>query len=186
MTGLDTPHASWVKMSGIDFGAGPGHAFAYIKVTQLPTGQWLVFHEYVAEQRLMMDHAKAIKGSPLYSMHDRIYCDWAAQDRLELRSHGIRAQPAVKDVPMGIDYLKELLSGYPPNEEPMLFVWHECRQLIKEFGLYSWRIDRNGMPDKSGLPEKTNDHALDALRYCLYSAKAMIKRRYSAKTIPGI
>jgi hypothetical protein len=186
MTGFHEVQASWPKRSGIDFGASPGHAFAYIKLAQLPGGQWLAFWEYCREQQLLVDHAHAIKNSPFYTPGERIYADWQLQDRIELKAYGVRTQPANKDVPMGIDYVKSLFSGFPPREEPQLYVWYECTALLKELNAYSWKMDRDGKPDRSGLPDKRQDDLCDALRYSLFTEKHQPQQRYRAKTIRGL
>jgi hypothetical protein len=186
MTGFLEVQASWPKRAGIDFGASPGHAFAYIKLAQLPGGPWLAFWEYCREQQLLVDHAHAIQNSPFYTPGERIYADWQLQDRIELKAYGVRTQPANKDVPMGIDYVKSLFSGFPPREEPQLYIWHECSGLIAELNAYSWKVDRDGMPDRSGLPNKKEDDRVDALRYALFSEKHQPQQRYRAKTIRGL
>lgn len=188
MFGLAYPSREWRRTHGIDFGASPGHPFAYIKICQLPSGRgWLIYHEYVADQKLMKDHARSIKGTPHWSPNDHNYADTAGkQERIELKKRGIRTKDAIKDVKMGIDHVKELLSGYPPTMEPRLWVWHECEFVLKEFGLYSWPTRPDGKPDKSGVPKKEHDHSMDAIRYALYSLLNKPRRRYRARRMSGI
>jgi hypothetical protein len=187
ITGLKYPSPHWWRIAGLDFGSGPGHPFVYIKLTQLPVGSWLVFYEYYAEQRLLRDHAATIKQSPYYTPGEFIYSDWDAQDRFELKKeHRINTRQAVKDVNVGIDYVRTLFSGFPPIFTPQLYVWYECTQLIWELGQYQWPTRPNGEVDRSGLPLKRWDHGPDALRYALYSDRGSYKQRYHARTIPGI
>ena len=40
--------------------------------------------------------------------------------------------------------------------------------LKKEFRMYKWKVDKNGEP--ANVPIKTHDHAMDALRYVVFSA----------------
>ena len=47
---------------------------------------------------------------------------------------------------------------------PRLFVFRNCKNLIKEFGRYSWEKSPEGRSEKE-MPAKVDDHALDALRY---------------------
>lgn len=183
---VTVPQRSWPRVGGLDFGASPGHPFVYIKLFQMPNGAWLWYHEYVAEQRLIRDHAIAIKSSPFYLPGEKIFADWDAQDRVELRAVGVRTFSAKKDVRMGVDYLNELLSGYPPAEEPMLYMWFECPFSIDQMSAYAWPICADGRPDRSGNPEKYNDDAMDAGRYALYSLKHGVGPRYQATTIVGI
>ena len=171
MTGRSRVPPTWNRGAGIDFGASPGHPFVYAKFAQIPnTGAWLLFYEYVAEQRLMRDHAEAIKRSPYWESNEQIYADTAGkQERMELSNKGIRTKDAIKDVQMGIDFVRSQLAGFPPVLEPMLYVWHECTFAIDEFNTYSWPTRPDGKPDRSGRPLQQDDHVMDSLRYFLYS-----------------
>lgn len=180
--GHQYPPRHWHRTSAIDFGSSPGHPFVYTKLCQLPNNAWLVFFEHHAEQRLLRDHASAIKSSPYYSGSDYCFADWDAQDRLELREYGVGTKQAVKDVSPGIDYVSSLLAGFPPREEPMLYVWYECSLAIKEFGLYQWPVKSNGEIDRSGKPEKKNDNSMDTVRYALYSNKSRIGPGYRTRS----
>lgn len=186
MTRHSTIQRSWPRISGIDFGSSPGHPFAYIKLCQLPGGAWLVFHEYYAYQKLMRDHAQAIKGSPLWVPSEYMYSDHAGQERLELKDLGIRTRKAQKDVLMGIDYVSTLLKGFPPKEIPQLYVWHGCYNLIKEFSRYRWPVTPDGRVDKTSNPLKADDHGLDALRYALFTYKHKPARTYRSRYVEGI
>lgn len=194
--GYSEPQPSWFRVAGLDFGSSPGHPFVYLKLVEIPgKGAWMVFYEYIAEQRLIKDHATSIKASPLFLGGERIYADWDAQDRMELKAEGLVTSRAVKDVNMGCDYVASLLRGIPkvmsgPNEEiydePKLYVWHECPYTIREFGRYHWPTRFDGKPDKSGVPAKEDDHAMDALRYALFSYKRTGGSKYRVRSIPGL
>ncbi len=188
--GFTYPQATWHRVSGLDFGSSPGHPFVYLKFCQIPNkNSWLLFFEYVAEQRLLKDHAIAIRNSPYYLKSEIIYADHAAQERLELKALGIRTKAATKgagSVKIGIDHIGSLLSGYPPKEEPMLYVWHECHFTIKEWQKYSWPVLANGKVDRSGNPEKVNDHSSDAARMALVSHKKFSGTKYHGSNVPGI
>lgn len=70
---------------------------------------------------------------------------------------GINVNTSVnKDVFSGIARVKEFLK-FPPK----LFIFNTCFNLIKELKSYWWAGGDN--------PKKTNDHALDALRYYIMS-----------------
>ncbi len=187
LTGVAQVSPYWHRLSGIDFGAGPGHPFVYVKLAQMPRGAWIVFFVYAAEQKLMHEHATAVRHSPFWLPSEKIYADTAGlQERMELKNRGIRTQAAVKDVKMGIDHVHSLLKGFPPREEPMLYVWWECEFVINEFNKYCWPMRADGKPDRSGVPKKENDHSLDAIRYCLFSSKKRPGRKYRARRMSGI
>lgn len=186
LTGYSYPSPYWRRICGIDFGSSPGHPFTYVKVCQLPSGQFLAFFEYGAEQRLLRDHAISIKRSPHYISGEFNYADHDAQDRLELKALGVNTRPAAKDVLMGIDYISTLLSGRPPIEAPDLFIWYECKMLLQEFGMYQFPTLADGKIDRSGNPIKQWDNYLDALRYALYSSRNLAGTRYRVSRISGV
>lgn len=172
LTGFREPNWSWPMISAIDFGSSPGHPFVYSKYVRIPGGAWVIWWEYVAEQRLLREHAQSIKAGPLWRDGELPYADWDAQDRLELMSHGVSTRPAVKgrdSVATGIDHISSLLQGFPPKEEPMLYVMEWCKNHIFEFSNYQWPVRADGKPDKSGRPLQENDHCMDTDRYALYS-----------------
>lgn len=191
LTGCSRPSLTWgPRISSLDFGASPGNPFVYLKLCGLPGGiGWLVYFEYYVEQRLLRDHARAIKASPGYTFGERIYGDWDAQDRLELKQYGVNVVPAVKGpdtVSVGIDKISEMLQGYAPNFKPVLYVWHECVATIKEFALYQWPIKADGTPDRSGRPKDGWDHAMDALRYAIFSHYRFGHAKYRARKASGV
>lgn len=186
MFGVQSVSAQWQRISGLDFGSSPGHPFVYLKVCMLPNGAFLIFHEYVAEQRLLRDHAQNIVSSPHFLSSETIYADHDRQDNMELKQYGVRTRPAVKDVLPGIDLIKSLLSGFPPSEEPQIYVWYTCKRTIAEFSLYRWQTNPDGTPKKNENPEKEDDHCMDALRYAIFSHKRKVKSGYRATTIVGI
>ena len=187
MTKLNAPSIHWPRVGGIDFGSSVGHPFVYLKAFQMPNGAWLIYHEYYAEADLLRNHAAAIRSSPFYVTGETIYADWDAQDRLELAALGVRTQRAMKDVNAGIDYVKTLFAGQGPanGEEPMLYIWHECRNLIEELGLYQYNIV-NGKPSIRDAPKKENDHGSDVLRYILFSHKSRNPVKYRSRRIEGV
>lgn len=190
MTGMSEKSRNWPVVCGLDFGASPGNPFCYIKLCQLPNHAWMVYWEYVAELKLLRDHAACIKSAPDYVRGEQAYCDWDNQDRMELISHGLRLQPAVKGpdtVSVGINLIKEYLEGYPSprvpgQKDPFLYVWHDCIHTLKEFGRYKWPKRPDGKPDKSGRPQDGNDHCLDAMRYGLFSKYRLGQQRYFARS----
>lgn len=186
LTGHYEPSPTWNRICGIDFGSGPEHPFVYLKLAQMPNGAWLLFHEYYQAQRLMRDHAKEIKKSPYYRRHDPIYSDHAGQERLELKHEGIYVKLADKKERLaGIDYVASLITGFPPEFRPQLYIWHECQKTIEEFSLYRWITGADGKPCREDVV-KVNDHCMDALRYALVTHKKHGAQRYRAWRMDGI
>lgn len=184
--GCTFPKPEWPRISGTDFGGGPTSPFVYVKICELPDRTYLVFHEYVAFQRVLRDHAKNIKASPYYLRGEWNFTDHDAQERIELKDHMIVTKPADKAVLAGIDYLTELLLGYPPDLKPRLYVYERCPFVISEFSAYHWPSRPDGKVDKSSKPAKEYDHSMDAIRYALYSSKRRQRTGYRMRTVEGL
>lgn len=77
-----------------------------------------------------------------------------------MREYGIKTYPADNAIQPGIDFIKWLLGVNSLTGKPLLYITENCINTIREFKNYRW--DKEGM-----MPLKTEDHAMDALRYCL-------------------
>lgn len=89
-----------------------------------------------------------------------IYADSAEPDRIaEISAAGFNIKPALKSVLDGIMFVKSCT----------LNIIKESPNLTKEIQSYSWKTTLNGQLTED--PIKYNDHALDALRYALYTHK---------------
>ena len=87
-----------------------------------------------------------------------IYADCAEPARIEeIAREGFRIYPADKSVKDGIDFVKR----------KHIKVYPDCVNVISEFNSYSWRKDKDG--NIIDEPVKFNDHAMDAIRYALYT-----------------
>lgn len=72
-------------------------------------------------------------------------------------------------VNLGIDKVQERLKGRLEDEKPVLMVTPNCENLIREFGIYSWKESPDPDKNSPGVPEEANNHAMDALRYLMIS-----------------
>ncbi|MBE6754565.1 MAG: hypothetical protein E7559_09515 [Ruminococcaceae bacterium] len=97
----------------------------------------------------------------------------------ELRRRGIEVRKASNDVHEGIRCVAAALT------EGRLTVSPACTNTIREFSCYSWDI--KAAEHGEDRPVKQNDHAMDMLRYALYSDRRMDgrKERYSGRGIRG-
>lgn len=90
-----------------------------------------------------------------------IFADSAEPDRIaEISSAGFNIKPALKNVLDGIMFVKSCA----------LNIIKESPNLLREIQTYSWKTTLNGQITEE--PVKYDDHALDALRYALYTHKA--------------
>jgi len=100
--------------------------------------------------------------------HEDIYADSAEPARIEeIRRKGLNIYPAIKSVKDGIDLVKR----------HKLHISGECTNFIKEIQAYKYKKDKDG--NVLDEPVKFLDHAMDAVRYALYTG---LKERGSWKT----
>ena len=85
----------------------------------------------------------------------------AASFIAELKQRGFRIKRAKNDVIDGIRFVGSLL-----NEEKIQFN-KECVNTLKEFNSYIWDVKATDRGEDK--PVKTNDHAMDAVRYFCYT-----------------
>ena len=105
------------------------------------------------------DLSKFING---YNVRGIFIDPSAVSLRVELRRIGIsNVFEANNDVLNGIRYVNELLSNQT------LKICSCCKNLISEMGTYVW--DQKSAQKGIEKPLKTNDHAVDALRYGCFS-----------------
>ena len=91
-----------------------------------------------------------------------VYADPSAASFItELRRRGHYVIPADNAVLDGIRYVANLIS------QDRLFVHERCKNTITEFTVYSW--DPKAAQRGEDKPLKEHDHAMDALRYGIYS-----------------
>lgn len=135
----------------------------------LAQGKWYRIREYYydgrkePQQRTDEEHYAAVEalagGLPIR----RIIVDPSAASFIEvIRRHGrFPVEPASNRVLDGIrDVATHLIAGD-------IFICDCCRDCIREFGLYRW--DEKAADDQ---PLKTDDHAMDDVRYFVRSAFA--------------
>lgn len=144
---------------GGDFGYSVSPA-ALIKIYRKADEYWL--EELIYETGLTnQDIGARMLAMPEIGVRLPSYWDSAEQKSIEeLYRMGINAKPALKgpdSVRAGIDFLKCQKIHVVPGS----------LNIIREASRYNWREDKTGTP----LPEpvKFDDHALDAVRYGIYT-----------------
>lgn len=89
-----------------------------------------------------------------------IFCDAAEPKTIEEMSRfNYNVKPADKDVWAGIQKIKTM----------PLYITETSHNLIKEIKNYKWKVDKDGVVKPEEEPVKINDHALDALRYAVFT-----------------
>ena len=163
---------NWRRCRGIDFGFN--NPTVCLWAAKDRDGRWYIFDEHYASQSSIAFHAEQIKKRPWsnHPIYGPTYCDHDAQDRHELKLHGVYTTAAKKDVHAGIDCLRRLmmLSG---DGFPRLMVFEHCENTIRELRSYKWTpatgegTERERSPIDEPWP--FNDHTADACRYVCFS-----------------
>lgn len=154
---------------GIDYGTHNPTAFTMVGYnSRLYPNMWLekeYFYDSEKKQRQKTDTEYSEDLSSFCKGYNVkcVYIDPSALSlKIEMVRYGIsHLFDADNDVLNGIRFVSKLLSN------GTFKVCSNCKNIIQEFGTYRWddKAARNG-EDKA---IKKNDHALDSLRYALYS-----------------
>lgn len=178
----------------IDWGFGADHAFCCLFACRNGCGQWYVYDEYYStETRFsVIDHLMAIHDRRPWPRDDiRFGVTWADPSNLNCHRiagklgqyapgyEGFNCQAANNAVDEGIQHIKWLLKSDPAlaledgKPQPRLFVLREkCPNLVRQLRAYHREKNDKSGPntrDSRDSVVKSNDHAVDALRYGLYS-----------------
>lgn len=141
---------------GIDFGYNVPSAV--IKIGFKEGGCYV--QEMLYETKLTTnDLIERLKGLGI-DRYDELFCDNAEPKTIEeMTRAGFNAKPAEKDVYAGIQKVKSM----------PLFVTNNSSNLIKEIKSYKWKLDKDGKIHPDEVPVKFNDHAMDAMRYGIFT-----------------
>jgi phage terminase large subunit len=119
----------------------------------------LYFKQHIYETGLTNPDISARLSSIGFDKNERIIADSAEPKSIEeLRRMGWHVKPAVKgtdSIINGIDAMKR----YP------LYIDSKSKNLIEEFGSYTWKKDKNG--NALNVPIDAFNHGIDASRYAI-------------------
>lgn len=146
---------------GVDFGFNNPTAILLIGYKD---GNPYVIDEYYHRNLLTLDIIRVIQIM-LNECHKYkipittpVYCDSAEPDRIEeIQRAGINVHPADKKVSEGIQFL----------QSKKIYIADRCDNTGREIQAYSWRKTKDEQTIDE--PVKFNDHAMDALRYGVYT-----------------
>lgn len=89
-----------------------------------------------------------------------IFCDAAEPKTIEEMARArYNVKPADKDVWAGIQKVKSM----------PLYITENSVNLLKEIKNYKWKLDKDGNVKPEEEPVKLNDHAMDAMRYAIFT-----------------
>lgn len=128
----------------------------------LAAGKWYRIREYYFDsrkeqfQRTDEEHYSQLEALADGLLIDRIVVDPSAASFIEVIRRHDKFQ-VVKASNSVVDGIREVATHLRTGD---LFINSNCRDCIREFGLYTW--DEKATEDR---PLKANDHAMDDLRY---------------------
>lgn len=186
----------------LDFGSQNPTVCLWIAVDD--DDNWYVIDEHYESGQTIDYHSGIInaksQGIPIVATYgDPSGAQWIS----EFAQRGIYITPANKEtgtnfnswVRFGIEKVSEKLKIVPGhsvpsvqvvNREPStsvsgmpkLFILSNCTNTIREFETYRWKeksVTQAQDLNEPDVPEKANDHAMDALRYFAVSYKGAVK-----------
>ena len=183
---------SWRVYRSMDFGSNNPTVCLWIAVDNddnvwvidehYETGETIDYHSGIINARSQNLRITATYGDPS-----------GAQWLNEFSRRGVHITKANKDTGTskgnwtlyGINKIMERLKSKPGHfvdgqmseateGMPSIFIFNGCQNIIKEFELYRW-MEKSSQAKRDmnepEMPEKANDHAMDALRYFIVSYK---------------
>ncbi len=148
---------------GLDFGFNNPSALVKIGILDGKVYAEEIFYETKLTTNDLTDIIK-IYG---ITRSSEIFCDAAEPKTIEeIKRMGLNAKPADKSVYDGIQAVKE----HP------LFITRNSTNILKEIRSYKWKTDKDGhVLDE---PVKFMDHALDAMRYAIFTKMTKPKQKW--------
>ena len=167
------PARSWARVfGGLD--EGYTNPAVILIVGQDRDGRLHVMHEFYQRRQLQADvviEAKRLMRE--YQVSEFVADPSAAGLIADMRRAGIPTVPANNAVMVGIQAVKARLPAAGDGLS-RLTVDPSCVNLLGEFEGYVWRGGKDGLRDE---PEKSNDHAMDGLRYVVSRVDSANQRR---------
>ena len=184
---FDIPEG-WSHYRSLDFGSTNPTVCLWITVDV--DDNWFIYNEHYVSGQTLDFHSGIINSQTRAEGVSQTFGDPSgAQWIQEFAQRGIYITPANKEVGtqfnswlrFGIEKVSERLKRVPGRVDPVpqrgrsidggipsLFIFSGCTNLINEFETYRWKeksVNQAQDLNEPDVPEKANDHALDALRY---------------------
>lgn len=168
----DVPENAHI-VCGVDFGYNDPFVCLWLGKWD---GVWHLLDEHYQSLRTMDYHEEVLRNHPLAKRVQKYWGDpSAAQIRGDMRMHGFNILPAIKQmdsnqsrwITAGIQEVTRWFSRRGASGTPMIKIWRNCIQTNKELGEYRYREERDR--NAGERPQDVSNHAMDALRYALYS-----------------
>ena len=147
---------------------GTQNAMVFLLWNKGTDGIWYCVNEYYysgrdrkvqkTDSEYADDLVKFLDGKEIFQI---VVDPSAASFIAELKKRGFRVKKAKNDVSNGIRLVSTML-----NRCKIKF-FSKCKNTIKEFSVYAW--DPKASERGEDAPIKQNDHAMDAIRYFIYT-----------------
>lgn len=178
----------------IDFGAVNPTACLYIRVDS--DGNFYVYDEYYESEKSTEDNAYAIRAKHPQTNFIATFGDPSGkQERIDYAKYGVhitQANKQVLDAVTGkvqptddhswilhrIGLIQERLKVNPVTRRPRLFIHKDCVNTIREFESYRWQERKDLSLNAKDVPEKADDHTIDALGYFMCSYEKRGRREF--------
>lgn len=149
-------------MLAVDFGYT--NPTAVLRIERDSDNHYWVAQEWYKTGKTTPEIIEHVKShNPRY-----VYADPAEPDRIEeMTRAGIYVRDVSKDIVAGISSVRELM------KQGRLHIHHDCTNLLTELNSYRYP-DKRDNSNEYEVPVKENDHALDALRYCLHMQQGAV------------
>jgi PBSX family phage terminase large subunit len=167
---VDEPPETYAEtIYGVDWGYNsPSVILAIVREGD----RWMVVDEFYERHCTVDDLATHATALQEQWGAGTLYCDAAEPASIEaFQRAGLDARAAEKDVLPGIQHVAA--------QGDDLAVVATCQNTRNEFSQYQWQDD-----DDQDKPVKQNDHAMDALRYALFSHETTTTVRRRSGTSP--
>lgn len=163
----------WKRYRGYDFGFT--NPFVCLWLAKDPDENWYVYREYYKAQTGIHDHINTVKVlSTGESYIENIADPENAEDRAEMKKHGIATKPARKDVHAGIEVVQSKFK-VKANGKPSLYIFSTCKNTLRELPVY--RYPQGGSTtNPKDVPLAKDDHTVDALRYVIYTVDGKFRK----------
>ncbi|WPY01512.1 Phage terminase large subunit (plasmid) [Candidatus Trichorickettsia mobilis] len=147
---------------GLDFGFSPEHPTAGIRCYIDDKANYLYITHEAVKTELSLEHMGQFLEERLPQLKQYcIYADNAGQIQIDyLKRRGYWIEPVKKgagSIEGGIEYIKSFSK---------VIIHPRCVETIKEFSLYSYKVDERSGDIKQEIIDK-NNHCIDSIRYSL-------------------
>jgi hypothetical protein len=175
VTPFDIP-LHWTKAIGADVGYTNPSAAEFVAIDE--EGNLYIYDEIYIQKHTSSEFIDAIKEKVSGKTYQIKVADPSAADFIaRAREAGVWFTAPVKPegsrqfglVGETINWVKDYLKPKPTDGKPGLYVFNNCKNLIREFQTYVWDDKKFNSEDRR--PKKENDHTMDAIRYAIMEVR---------------